>query len=132
MLSNLTTGISISNALLEKNISDYNSAFDIFSNFFLERFNIVDKDLNNSWPNNKGINCGTDYAFILNDGIAICINKFVKHQYIHLYVDVNGNNLPNKLTIDENNPQDIYEIILKNNMALPYRHVDKKVFEKIN
>ena len=133
ILNGLSQAIHYSNALLEKDITNFDSEYDFFNQFFLERFYVIDKDIDNYWRNNtKGINCGTDYAFMLNDGMAICINKFVKHQYIHLYVDVNGNNLPNKLTIDSDNPQDIYEIILQDNMALPYRNVDKKIFEKIN
>lgn len=126
-------------------VQDYISAEDLVENLFKERMNTINGD--SSFTNEECSSYGDSAVFTTADGMIFCVSNFAtneddsinstcdiydKHPCTeiegpNLWIDVNGERKPNKLTMSPNHPKDIFQAQIYAHKILPYGEAETEI-----
>ena len=137
-ISALSQALSLSYALDGITASDCSSVTELVDDIFKKRLSVIDSTTSASAGTWKGTGDASCSGTVLttNDGIKYC---FASHSGststtgacnvyntepcssgAGVYIDVNGDRKPNKLTTNANAPKDIYTAIIYSQKVVPY------------
>lgn len=125
---------------------EYETAEDVVNNLFKQRMTIIEPNNSNVFTNEEICN---EKVFTILDGATFCITnwktdknadnqKTVCNTYNtlpcvedfekpNIYIDVNGDKKPNRLTTSRNQPRDIYMAQIYNQRVLPFGEASQSV-----
>lgn len=126
-------------------VQDYVSAEDLVNYLFKERMNTI--DVNSSFTNEECSSYGDSAVFTTADGMIFCVSNFAtdlsnttdstcdiydKHPCTeiegpNLWIDVNGERKPNKLTLFPKYPKDIFQAQIYANKIVPYGEAETEI-----
>lgn len=142
-ISALNQALTLNYALDGLAASDYSSATELVT-MFKSRMNVMEQSTTPSFTSSE---CSGSDVFVTTDGIMYCIadfssgsdaetqgstcDSFNTHPCssggANLWIDVNGERKPNKLTTQSSRPRDIYTAQIYSQKVIPYGDAAQEV-----
>lgn len=144
-LSTANQAIEQHYALEGLTVQDYVSAEELVNYLFKARMNTIDGS--STFTNEECANNGDSVVFTTADGMIFCVSNFAtdtenpvgstcdmndEHPCTdidgpNLWIDVNGERKPNKLTLLPNHPKDIFQAQIYAHKIVPYGDAETKI-----
>lgn len=139
-ISGVNQALTLHYALEGLGAQDYSTAQSLIDDVFKKRMNVIDQGTYNAGYTVGGLTPTTENSFITQDGIIFVVNDWsvgdvesqegacnsyntkpcIASDAPNLWIDVNGEKNPNRITTNSTHPRDQYQAQIYNQKVVPY------------